>query len=96
MRVWSITKPAITGPRTLTLITASTKNSPALPTWLSTTMKMPALKERAKTLVELFEATRFLWASRPLDINEQAAGKVASSVDGVKSVENRIAVIKGS
>jgi glutamyl-tRNA synthetase len=33
---------------------------------------MPALKERAKTLVELFDSTRFLWASRPLDINEQA------------------------
>jgi glutamyl-tRNA synthetase len=33
---------------------------------------MPALKERAKTLVELFEASRFLWASRPLDMNEQA------------------------
>jgi glutamyl-tRNA synthetase len=33
---------------------------------------MPGLKERAKTLVELFEASRFLWASRPLDINEQA------------------------
>ncbi|MEP7031351.1 MAG: glutamate--tRNA ligase [Pseudolabrys sp.] len=33
---------------------------------------MPALKERAKTLVELFEATRFLWASRPLDIAEAA------------------------
>jgi glutamyl-tRNA synthetase len=33
---------------------------------------MPGLKERAKTLVELFEATRFLWASRPLEINEQA------------------------
>jgi glutamyl-tRNA synthetase len=33
---------------------------------------MPALKERAKTLVELFDASRFLWASRPLDINDQA------------------------
>ena len=33
---------------------------------------MPGLKERAKTLVELFEASRFLWADRPLDINEQA------------------------
>jgi glutamyl-tRNA synthetase len=33
---------------------------------------MPALKERAKTLVELFDGTRFLWASRPLDLNEQA------------------------
>jgi glutamyl-tRNA synthetase len=35
-------------------------------------MAMPALKERAKTLVELFEATRFLWASRPLDMADQA------------------------
>lgn len=33
---------------------------------------MPGLKERAKTLVELFEATRFIWASRPLDIAEPA------------------------
>src|SRR6478672_5857436 len=33
---------------------------------------MPAMKERAKTLVELFEASRFLWASRPLDLNDQA------------------------
>src|SRR5690242_13067692 len=33
---------------------------------------MPGLKERAKTLVELFEASRFLWASRPLEINDQA------------------------
>ena len=33
---------------------------------------MTGLKERAKTLIELFEASRFLWASRPLDINEQA------------------------
>src|SRR5471032_2690691 len=35
-------------------------------------LAMPGLKERAKTLVELFDATRFLWASRPLDLNEQA------------------------
>jgi len=33
---------------------------------------MPGLKERAKTLVELFEASRFVWASRPLDIAEPA------------------------
>jgi glutamyl-tRNA synthetase len=33
---------------------------------------MPALKERAKTLVELFDAARFLWATRPLDLNAQA------------------------
>jgi glutamyl-tRNA synthetase len=33
---------------------------------------MPALKERAKTLVELFDATRFLWVNRPLELNDQA------------------------
>jgi glutamyl-tRNA synthetase len=33
---------------------------------------MPGLKERAKTLVELFESSRFIWASRPLSLDEQA------------------------
>jgi glutamyl-tRNA synthetase len=33
---------------------------------------MPGLKERAKTLVELFDASRFIWAPRPLEVNEQA------------------------
>lgn len=46
------------------------KMTPALRAKLLTAM--PGLKERAKTLVELFEASRFLWASRPLDINGQA------------------------
>jgi glutamyl-tRNA synthetase len=35
-------------------------------------LAMPGLKERAKTLVELFEASRFLWASRPLEMADQA------------------------
>ncbi|HKS84515.1 MAG TPA: glutamate--tRNA ligase [Pseudolabrys sp.] len=46
------------------------KMTPALRTKMLAAM--PALKERAKTLVELFDASRFLWASRPIDINEQA------------------------
>ncbi len=33
---------------------------------------MPGLKERAKTLVELFEASRFVWASRPLALDDKA------------------------
>jgi glutamyl-tRNA synthetase len=33
---------------------------------------MPGLKERAKTLIELFEASRFLWTTRPLEINPAA------------------------
>jgi glutamyl-tRNA synthetase len=46
------------------------KMTPALHAKMLTAM--PGLKERAKTLVDLFEASRFLWASRPLDINDQA------------------------
>ncbi|MBI2717121.1 MAG: glutamate--tRNA ligase [Rhizobiales bacterium] len=44
---------------------------------------MPALKERAKTLIELFEASRFLWASRPLDINEAAKAVLAPEAKAV-------------
>jgi glutamyl-tRNA synthetase len=33
---------------------------------------LPGLKERAKTLVDLFDASRFIWASRPLELNEPA------------------------
>jgi glutamyl-tRNA synthetase len=35
---------------------------------------MPALKERAKTLVDLMHAARFLVAERPLALDEKAAG----------------------
>lgn len=33
---------------------------------------MPGLKERAKTLLDLFEGTRFIWASLPLDLDDKA------------------------
>jgi glutamyl-tRNA synthetase len=33
---------------------------------------MPGLKERAKTLIELFEGTRFIWAPRPLHMDQKA------------------------
>jgi glutamyl-tRNA synthetase len=46
------------------------KLSPSLRAQLAAAM--PGLKERAKTLVELFEASRFVWADRPLALNEQA------------------------
>lgn len=46
------------------------KLTPALREKLLTAM--PGLKERAKTLIELFEASRFLWAARPLEINAAA------------------------
>ena len=41
---------------------------------------MPGLKERAKTLVELLEGATFLFAERPLAIDEKAQG--AFSLEG--------------
>jgi glutamyl-tRNA synthetase len=34
---------------------------------------MPDLKERAKTVVELLDSASFIWASRPLNLDEKAA-----------------------
>jgi glutamyl-tRNA synthetase len=59
----------------------ASKMTPALRAKLL--MAMPALKERAKTLVELFDASRFLWASRPLDLNEQAKALLTPEALGV-------------
>jgi glutamyl-tRNA synthetase len=33
---------------------------------------MPALKERAKTLLDLIDGSRFLWATRPLELDDKA------------------------
>jgi glutamyl-tRNA synthetase len=44
--------------------------TPALRTKLLAAM--PALKERAKTLIELLDSSRFLWAERPLAIEDKA------------------------
>ena len=48
----------------------ASKMTPALRSKLLAAM--PGLKERAKTLVELFDAARFLWASRPLGLDDKA------------------------
>jgi glutamyl-tRNA synthetase len=39
---------------------------------------MPALKERAKTLVELLDAASFLWADRPLGLDPSAAAQLTA------------------
>jgi glutamyl-tRNA synthetase len=49
------------------------------------TEAMPGLKERAKTLVELFEASRFVWASRPLEPNDQAKALLTDEAKGLIS-----------
>jgi glutamyl-tRNA synthetase len=43
---------------------------------------MPGLKERAKTLVELFEASRFVWASRPLSLDDKAQALLTPEAKG--------------
>ncbi len=44
---------------------------------------LPGLKERAKTLVELADSAGFLFASRPLSLDEKAAGLVAGPAKDV-------------
>jgi glutamyl-tRNA synthetase len=39
--------------------------------WLAA---MPSLKERAKTLLEIIDGARFLWADRPIQLDEKAEG----------------------
>lgn len=41
--------------------------------WKQLEMAMPGLKERAKTLIELLDSAAFLFAKRPLPIDEKAA-----------------------
>jgi glutamyl-tRNA synthetase len=57
------------------------KMTPALRAKL--TAAMPGLKERAKTLVELFDATRFLWANRPIEPNDQAKALLTAEAKGM-------------
>jgi glutamyl-tRNA synthetase len=44
---------------------------------------MPGLKERAKTLVELFDASRFLWADRPIGLDDKAKAILTPEAKGV-------------
>src|SRR5438270_690563 len=44
---------------------------------------MPGLKERAKTLVELIESSRYLYADRPLPLDEKAEAQMTSEARGV-------------
>ncbi|MGE0566133.1 MAG: glutamate--tRNA ligase [Pseudolabrys sp.] len=60
-----------------------TKMTPALRAKLI--VAMPSLKERAKTLVELFAGSRFLWASRPIEPDEQARTLLTSEAKSILS-----------
>ena len=42
---------------------------------------MPGLKERAKTLVELVDSAAFLFAERPLSLDDKAKAMIAGGAD---------------
>jgi len=46
---------------------------------------MPGLKERAKTLVELLDSSQFLFADRPLVLDEKAAALLNDEARGILS-----------
>ncbi len=59
----------------------ASKMTPALRNKLMAAM--PGLKERAKTLVELFDASRFVWASRPLELDGNAKSMLTPEARGL-------------
>jgi glutamyl-tRNA synthetase len=64
--------------------------------WNRLALAMPGLKERAKTLVELLDRAHFLFATRPIPIDEKAAklltpevrARLASLVERFSGLEN--------
>jgi glutamyl-tRNA synthetase len=44
---------------------------------------MPGLKERAKTLVELIDSARYLYADRPLKLEDKAAALITPEARGL-------------
>ena len=44
---------------------------------------MPSLKERAKTLIELLDSAEFIWAQRPLNIENEASQKLDSDAQEI-------------
>ena len=69
----------------LTAYLAHAPDSEAVAAWLADpahqTMfrdALAGLKERAKTLVELIDSAQYLWAARPLDLDEKAAKLVSA------------------
>jgi glutamyl-tRNA synthetase len=44
---------------------------------------MPNLKERAKTLIELIDAASFIWAGRPLELDDKAGAVLTTEARGL-------------
>jgi glutamyl-tRNA synthetase len=56
---------------------------------------LPSLKERAKTLVELIDAAKFLYAGRPLVLDDRAAALLSSEARGLMGkLQSRLAAVE--
>jgi glutamyl-tRNA synthetase len=56
---------------------------------------MPSLKERAKTLVQLIDAARFLYAGRPLVLDDTAAALLSAEARGLMGkLQSRLAAVE--
>jgi glutamyl-tRNA synthetase len=51
---------------------------------------MPGLKERAKTLVELLDSAYYLYAPRPLDLDEKAKGLLADGRERLAGIAGKL------
>ncbi|MBC00350.1 MAG: glutamate--tRNA ligase [Rhodobacteraceae bacterium] len=56
---------------------------------------LPGLKERAKTLVELLESAEYLWATRPLALDEKAEKLLAAdgARDALKGLHEKLSAL---
>src|SRR5690348_2252770 len=56
---------------------------------------LPSLKERAKTLVELIDAAKFLYAGRPLVLDDRAAALLSAEARGLMGkLQSRLAAVE--
>jgi glutamyl-tRNA synthetase len=63
--------------------------------WRMLELAMPGLKERAKTLVELLDSAEFLFARRPLELDEKAAKMLKPEArERLASLHERLAAIE--
>jgi glutamyl-tRNA synthetase len=66
-------------------VIAAKMTPPVRTQWLAA---MPSLKERAKTLLEIIDGARFLWADRPIPLDEKAEGVLN---DGARALLREVA-----
>lgn len=55
---------------------------------------MPGLKERAKTLVELLDSAYYLYAQRPLHLDEKASGILAEGLSRLAGLSEKLAAVE--